>query len=125
MGQTLQKVLTATSTVQAEFGDAFISTEHLALGLAREDNRFTKRALGDQGIDEVKILDAVKKIRGPQKVTTRNPEASYEVRSWNSLSCENWRDNIAGVDSASMYGLLILAKYIPHSKHLDNMRVCK
>ncbi|CAM9110882.1 unnamed protein product [Laminaria digitata] len=81
MGQTLQKVVAAASAAQVEFGDSFVSTEHLLLALVREDTRFTKRALQDQGIDEKKILDAVNEIRGPQKVTSRNPEAAYEALS--------------------------------------------
>jgi len=80
MGQTLQRVLAAASAAQAEFGDSFVSIEHLFLALAREDNRFTKKALEDQGTGDKEILDAVKNIRGPQKVTNRNPEAAYEVR---------------------------------------------
>lgn len=79
MGQTLQKVMAAATAAQVEFGDSFVSTEHLFLALAREDNRFTKKALQDQGTNAKDILDAVKEIRGPQKVTTRNPEATYEV----------------------------------------------
>eukprot|EP00903_Cladosiphon_okamuranus_P019530 g17961.t1 len=79
MGQTLQKVIAAASTAQAEFGDSFVSTEHLLLALAREDTRFTKKALQDQARGEQEILEAVKNIRGPQKVTSRNPEAAYEA----------------------------------------------
>lgn len=79
MGQTLQRVLTAASAAQAEFGDSFVSVEHLVLALVREDTRFTKQALRDRGVDDKKIVDAVNSIRGPQKVTSRNPEASYEV----------------------------------------------
>lgn len=79
MGQTLQKVIAAASAAQAEFGDSFVSTEHLFLALTREDGRFTKRALRDQGIDEKIVLGAIKEIRGSQKVTSRNPEAAYEV----------------------------------------------
>lgn len=79
MGQTLQKVVAAASAAQVEFGDSFVSTEHLLLALVREDNRFTKKALQDQGIDDKNILDAVNEIRGPQKVTSRNPEAAYEA----------------------------------------------
>lgn len=80
MGQTLQNVIATASAVQAEFGDSFVSTEHLLLALARDDTRFTKKALQDQGTDDKKILDAVNEIRGSQKVTSRNPEAAYEVR---------------------------------------------
>ena len=79
MGQTLQKVIAAASAAQVEFGDSFVSTEHLLLALVREDTRFTKKALLDQGVDGKKILDAVNEIRGPQKVTNRNPEAAYEA----------------------------------------------
>ncbi|CAM9769062.1 unnamed protein product [Pylaiella littoralis] len=79
MGQTLQKVVAAASAAQAEFGDSFVSTEHLFLALAREDTRFTKKALQDQGTDDREILDAVNAIRGSQKVTSRNPEAAYEA----------------------------------------------
>lgn len=79
MGQYLQKVIAAASVAQAEFGDSFVSTEHLLLALAREDTRFTKKALQDQARGEQEILEAVKNIRGPQKVTSRNPEAAYEV----------------------------------------------
>ena len=80
MGQTLQKVMAAASQAQVEFGDGFVSIEHLFLALAREDTRFTRRALQNQGSDQNKILEAVKGIRGSQKVTSRNPEAAYEVR---------------------------------------------
>ena len=85
MGQTLQRVLAAASAAQAEFGDSFVSIEHLFLALAREDTRFTQKALQDQGSSDKEILDAVNSIRGPQKVTNRNPEAAYEVH----LNCGN------------------------------------
>ncbi|CAN0512397.1 unnamed protein product, partial [Scytosiphon promiscuus] len=49
MGQILQKVVAAASAAQMEFGDSFVSTEHLLLALVREDTRFTKKALQDQG----------------------------------------------------------------------------
>lgn len=79
MGQTLQKVLAVASGIQTEFGDSFVSVEHLLLALGRDDTRFTKQALRDQGVDDQKMLVAAKEVRGPQNVTSRNPEASYEV----------------------------------------------
>lgn len=79
MGQTLQDVLKAASQAQVEFGDSFVSTEHLILALTRKDTRFTKRALQSQGCDQNKIFEAIKEIRGSQNVTSRNPEGAYEV----------------------------------------------
>lgn len=79
MGPTLQKVLAAASSIQKDFDDSFVSVEHLLLALARKDSRFTQQALRDRGIDDQKLLAAVKDVRGPQKVTSRTPESSYEV----------------------------------------------
>lgn len=79
MGPTLQKVLATSSAIQKEFEDSFVSIEHLLLALAREDSRFTQQALRDRGVDYQKLMAAVKDVRGPQKVTTRTPESSYEV----------------------------------------------
>ncbi|KAG5184953.1 ATPase [Tribonema minus] len=64
-----------------KFGDKFCSIEHLVLALSSDDTRFTRRELQRQGITEAKLRDAIKEIRGKQKVDSRNPEASYEALS--------------------------------------------
>jgi ATP-dependent Clp protease ATP-binding subunit ClpB len=81
MGNVLTKVMTAAQKSKVEFGDKFCSIEHLVLALAAEDTRFTAREFGRQGITSAKLQDAVKEIRGSQKVLTKNPEASYEALS--------------------------------------------
>eukprot|EP00953_Heterococcus_sp_UTEX-ZZ885_P009650 5669-Heterococcus_DN1.PRE.1 len=81
MGNVLTKVMTAAQKSKVEFGDKFCSIEHLVLALAAEDTRFTAREFGRQGITTAKLQDAVKEIRGSQKVLTKNPEASYEALS--------------------------------------------
>lgn len=54
--------------------DAFLSVEHLLLGLAAEDSKFTRPALQRQGCNFNKLKEAVKEIRGTRRVESKNPE---------------------------------------------------
>jgi ATP-dependent Clp protease ATP-binding subunit ClpB len=59
-------------------GDAYVSTEHLLLALleAKDD---VAALLGDAGIDRSRVLDALKDIRGSQRVTDQTPEDKYQA----------------------------------------------
>merc|ERR1712023_279074 len=61
-----------------EFGDSFISIEHLVLAVADIDSQ-VKKELKGLNIDVKQLKDAVQAIRGNNKVTSKNPEASYEA----------------------------------------------
>src|SRR5918998_3943756 len=54
------------------FGDEYVSTEHLLLGLA-EDPRLDVGATRDQ------VAEAVQKVRGPHRVTDQSPEDKYQA----------------------------------------------
>jgi ATP-dependent Clp protease ATP-binding subunit ClpB len=60
-----------------EFKDEFISIEHLLLAYAKDD-RFGKSLLQEFGLDENKLKNIIKEIRGKQKVTDQNPEGKYQ-----------------------------------------------
>ncbi|MFM6199100.1 MAG: AAA family ATPase, partial [Dolichospermum sp.] len=60
-----------------EFKDEFISIEHLLLGYAKDD-RFGKGLCQEFGLDENKLKNIIKEIRGKQKVTDQNPEGKYQ-----------------------------------------------
>jgi len=79
MGSVLNGVLGEALARRKQMGDAYISVEHLLLALAAKDTRFTKGALGFQGLTEEKLRAAVDEIRGSKKVQGRNPEATYEA----------------------------------------------
>ncbi len=57
-------------------GDEYISTEHLLLGLT--DSPEGKR-LSTYGLTKDAILKALKEVRGTQRVTSQNPESTYEA----------------------------------------------
>ncbi|MDQ3752650.1 MAG: ATP-dependent chaperone ClpB [Actinomycetota bacterium] len=60
----------------AALGDAYVSTEHLLLALLEGD---LASLLAGAGIDRAKVLDALKEIRGSQRVTDQTPEDKYQA----------------------------------------------
>uniref|UniRef100_A0A0G4H5L3 Clp R domain-containing protein n=1 Tax=Chromera velia CCMP2878 TaxID=1169474 RepID=A0A0G4H5L3_9ALVE len=78
LGRGLQNVLTQAKKIRKDMKDDYISTEHLVLALVAEDTKFTRMALQKQGVTYDKVKAAVEAIRGNKKVTSKNPEATYE-----------------------------------------------
>jgi len=59
--------------------DAFVSVEHLFLGLLETAQGPLKQLLDDYGITKEKTLQALQSVRGNQRVTTDNPEGTYDA----------------------------------------------
>ncbi len=76
LGSSLDKLLDQADNLRKQFGDEFISIEHLVLAYA-QDTRFGKALLLEAGLDEKKLKDTIQQIRGSQKVTDQNPEGKY------------------------------------------------
>ncbi len=77
LGRSLDTLLDRADGYRKEFQDEFISIEHLLLGYAKDD-RFGKGLFQEFGLDEGKVKNIVKQIRGNQKVTDQNPEGKYQ-----------------------------------------------
>ncbi|MUH01054.1 ATP-dependent chaperone ClpB [Scytonema sp. UIC 10036] len=77
LGRSLDTLLDRADGYRKEFQDEFISIEHLLLGYAKDD-RFGKALFQEFGLDEGKVKNIVKQIRGNQKVTDQNPEGKYQ-----------------------------------------------
>ena len=77
LGKGLNAVLDAAGTIRNRFGDSYIAIEHLLLALA-EDGRCGRQLLSQSGGTAKQLEEAVKAIRGSQKVTDQNPEGTYE-----------------------------------------------
>ncbi len=78
LGRSLDTLLDRAEAIRKDFGDDFISVEHLLLGYARDD-RFGKVVFQEFRLDEKRLRDAVEQVRGNQKVTDQNPEGKYEA----------------------------------------------
>jgi len=76
LDRELQSVLEAADAVRVELGDEYLSTEHLIVALGRgRENRDGKPRLD---VDRDEILGALREVRGSQRVTTREPEDTYQ-----------------------------------------------
>jgi ATP-dependent Clp protease ATP-binding subunit ClpB len=77
LGRSLDTLLDRAEKYRQEFKDEFISIEHLLLAYAKDD-RFGKSLCQEFGLDENKLKNIIKEIRGKQKVTDQNPEGKYQ-----------------------------------------------
>jgi ATP-dependent Clp protease ATP-binding subunit ClpB len=77
LGRSLDTLLDRADGYRKEFEDEYISIEHLLLAYAKDD-RFGKSLFQEFGLDEKKLKNIIKEIRGSQKVTDQNPEGKYQ-----------------------------------------------
>ncbi|MEH2127090.1 ATP-dependent chaperone ClpB [Nostoc sp.] len=78
LGRSLDTLLDRADGYRKEFQDEYISIEHLLLAYAKDD-RFGKALFQEFGLDEGKLKNTIKQVRGSQKVTDQNPEGKYEA----------------------------------------------
>ncbi|MEG4483483.1 MULTISPECIES: ATP-dependent chaperone ClpB [unclassified Microcoleus] len=78
LGRSLDTLLDRAETYRKEYGDEFISVEHLILGYVKDD-RFGKNLLQEFKLSEAKLKDIITQVRGNNKVTDQNPEGKYEA----------------------------------------------
>eukprot|EP00375_Theileria_parva_P001138 XP_763809.1 hypothetical protein [Theileria parva strain Muguga] len=79
LGRILENVLNISKRYKSEFGDKYISVDHLLLGLAAEDTKFFRPYLTRNKVTLEKLKDSVLSIRGKRKITSRNTENSYKL----------------------------------------------
>ena len=60
-------------------GDEYVSVEHLFLSLIKHPNPAIKEILKEYGITRDRFLSALSTVRGNQRVTSDNPEATYDT----------------------------------------------
>ena len=76
----LRAVATQAEAEAKRLKDEYVSTEHLFVAVASEGGRAaTARVLQQHGITKDKIYEALTTIRGSQRVTTQNPEGTYQA----------------------------------------------
>ena len=77
LGKGLSDLLDRADSLKQNYGDSYISVEHLLLALA-DDSRCGRRLLTQAGADPESLKNAINAVRGSQTVTDQNPEGSYE-----------------------------------------------
>ncbi len=79
IGDHLNRVLIYAEDEAKQMGDEYVSVEHLFLSLLKNQNREIKELFKTWGIDRNSFLQALSTVRGNQKVTSDNPEATYDT----------------------------------------------
>ena len=78
--QRFNRLLVKAGDEAKRLKDDYVSVEHLLLALVDEgEETVTGRALAAFGVSRAKLLEALKAVRGNQRVTTDNPEGGYEA----------------------------------------------
>ncbi|MEE9617236.1 MAG: AAA family ATPase [Anaerolineae bacterium] len=95
--------------------DDYISTEHIFLAIASERNTPVARILRESGVTKKRIYDAVKEVRGGQRVTDRMAESRYRMlekygHDLTQMAREGKLDPVIGRDSEILRVVQVLCR---------------
>jgi len=115
MGRPLNEVLERAFKEADSFKDEYVSTEHLFLAIAARDRDPAGQLLKRQGASHEAILQALAGVRGTQRVTSQNPEATYAslekyARDLTELARKSKLDPVIGRDEEIRRVMQILAR---------------
>jgi ATP-dependent Clp protease ATP-binding subunit ClpB len=115
MGRSLNAVLERAFKEADSFKDEYVSTEHLFLAIAAQDRDPAGQLLKRQGASHEAILQALTGVRGTQRVTSQNPEATYAslekyARDLTELARKSKLDPVIGRDEEIRRVMQILAR---------------
>ncbi|MDD6492543.1 MAG: ATP-dependent chaperone ClpB [Firmicutes bacterium] len=79
VGQDLNKVLVSAEDEAKALSDEYVSVEHLFLAMIKHPNKAIKELFKEFGITRERFLQALSTVRGNQRVTSDNPEATYDT----------------------------------------------
>ena len=79
IGQYLNKALINAEDEAKAMGDEYVSVEHLFLAMLKNPSPSMKKLFQEYGITRERFLQALSTVRGNQRVTTDNPETTYDT----------------------------------------------
>lgn len=114
IGRSLDTLLDKAEEHRQGYDDDYISVEHILLAFAK-DERFGKNLYQEFALNEAKIKEIIKQVRGNQKVTDQNPEGKYEAlekygRDLTQLAREGKLDPVIGRDDEIRRTVQILSR---------------
>jgi ATP-dependent Clp protease ATP-binding subunit ClpB len=115
LGRATNDVLELAFKEAENFRDEYVSTEHLFLAIAGQERDPAGQLLKKQGASHEAILQALTGVRGTQRVTSQNPEATYEslekyARDLTELARRQKLDPVIGRDEEIRRVMQILAR---------------
>ncbi len=109
------RLLAAAEEIAEQFKDEYVSVEHLYLALAEETGTPGAKIFRQYGMDKEKLLQALTRVRGSQRVTSQNPEESYEAltkygRDLVDMARQGKLDPVIGRDAEIRHTIQILSR---------------
>ncbi|GGI24675.1 ATP-dependent chaperone ClpB [Pedobacter mendelii] len=114
LSSNTNSVLQKAQTFLKEFKDEFVSVEHLLLGILAV-NDSTSKLLKEQGVNEKDLKKAITELRGDNRVTDQNAEATYQAlnkyaRNLNEYAESGKLDPVIGRDEEIRRVIQILSR---------------
>jgi ATP-dependent Clp protease ATP-binding subunit ClpB len=110
----LNRLLTQAETEAKRLKDDYVSVEHILLAML-DDGATTGRMLKEAGLTRDKLMAALQEIRGHQRVTSQNPEATYQAlerfgRDLTQLARQSKLDPVIGRDEEIRRVIQVLSR---------------
>src|SRR5712672_1398495 len=115
LSQASNKVLEGAFVEAEQFKDEYVSAEHILLAISTIRKDPAAELLAKHGASREAILQALTSVRGTQRVTSQNPEATYEAldkyaRDLTDLARRSKLDPVIGRDEEIRRVMQILAR---------------
>ncbi|MCR4961943.1 MAG: ATP-dependent chaperone ClpB [Lachnospiraceae bacterium] len=114
-GQFLNKAVTFAEDEAKAMGDDYVSVEHLFLSILKYPSKTMKALFDEYGLTRERFLQALSTVRGNQRVTSDNPESTYDTlnkygRDLVEVARANKLDPVIGRDSEIRNVIQILSR---------------
>lgn len=114
LGRDLEGLMQRARDYKKEYGDSYVSVEHLVLGFV-QDNRFGKQLFKEFQISLKTLKNAIESIRGRQTVIDQDPEGKYESlekygKDLTAMAREGKLDPVIGRDDEIRRCIQILSR---------------
>ena len=115
MSSSLRKIFDAAFAAADTFKDEFVSTEHLLIGITEAKGSGAAEILNRSGVTKDKVLEALRSVRGSQRVTDQNPEDKYQAlerygRDLTALARRGKLDPVIGRDEEIRRVIQVLSR---------------
>jgi ATP-dependent Clp protease ATP-binding subunit ClpC len=111
----LKRVIDLANEEASRLKDDYISTEHIFLAIATERNTAAARILSEAGVTKDRVYEAIKEVRGGQRVTDPKAESRYRTlekysRDLTRLAREGKLDPVIGRDDEILRVVQVLSR---------------
>ena len=115
VSQEVDRILTNSEKIASKMNDEYISVEHIMLAIMDNSNSNLKNLFKKYGLNKNEFLKALASIRGNTRVTSDNPESTYDVlkkygQDLVELARKQKLDPVIGRDSEIRDVIMILSR---------------